>query len=391
MGKLISEMDSKERRFGSGYISGMLSIAMAGVGLATVLCLMYPQLLTVSEARTHYNVPLIRFAVQIDLIAAFLLGCISVTLRSNKILGFVGMLIVLAATLLGGSQALMRLEMESDLYFGLDFFVLNLILLGSIFIPLERLFKKNDQYIFRDDWHEDLFYFFIGSLFVQALTFLSLTPALTILNATPWAGGLRKAIASQPGWLQFIEIMFLTDLVQYWFHRAFHEVPCLWRFHAIHHSAKKMDWIAGSRMHFIEIILLRAFTTLPMYVMGFAESPLYAYIFFVYLMSVFVHSNIRFHFGFLQYIIATPRFHHWHHGKEEEAFDINYAVHFPILDRLFGTYHLPGDRWPKEYGVNDDSVPSGYLRQFAYPFQRPQPKADHPTPPSPPTVQSPSE
>ena len=196
MGKVISEMDSKERRFGSGYISGMLSIAMAGVGLATVLCLMYPQLLTVSEARTHYNVPLIRFAVLIDLIAAFLLGCISVTLRSNKILGFVGMLIVLAATLLGGSQASMRLEMESDLYFGLDFFVLNLILLGSIFIPLERLFKKNDQYIFRDDWHEDLFYFFIGSLFVQALTFLSLTPALTILNATPWAGGLRSLLRS---------------------------------------------------------------------------------------------------------------------------------------------------------------------------------------------------
>ena len=80
-----------------------------------------------------------------------------------------------------------------------------------------------------------------------------------------------------------------------------------------------MDWIAGSRMHFLEIILLRPFTTLPMYVLGFAESPLFAYIFFVYLMSVFVHSNIRFHFGL------------WHHGIEKEAIDVNYAVHIPFL------------------------------------------------------------
>jgi len=368
--KLFKEMDSGERQLGSGYISGMLSIVLAVIGLATVLCLMYPQLLTVSDARAHYNVPLIRLAVHVVLIAGFVTGCISITLRHSKTLGFVGMSIVLAATLLGGSQASKRLETESDIYFGLDFFVLNLILLGAIFIPLERLFRKNDQTIFRDEWREDLFYFFVGSLFVQALTFLSLTPAFTILKVTPWAGGIRQAIANQPGWLQFVEIMFLTDLVQYWFHRAFHEVPWLWRFHAIHHSAKKMDWIAGSRMHFMEIVLLRAFTTLPMYVMGFAESPLYAYIFFVYLMSVFVHSNIRFHFGFLQYIIATPRYHHWHHGTEAEAIDINYAVHFPILDRVFGTYHLPPDRWPTGYGVTDNSVPSGYLKQFMHPFRR---------------------
>lgn len=372
MKHLTSEMDSDQRHVGSGYISGMASIFLGGIGLATVLCLMYPQLLTVENAREHYNVALIRIAVHLVLIAGFLFGLLSVTLRQNRILGFVGMCTVLLATLIGGSQAAQKLETESDLYFGLDFFVLNLILLGAIFIPIERVFKKNDQPIFRDQWREDLFYFFIGSLFVQALTFLSLTPAMSLIKLTPWAANVRAMIASQPGWLQFIEIMFLTDLVQYWFHRAFHEVGWLWRFHAIHHSAKKMDWIAGSRMHFIEIILLRAFTTLPMYVMGFHEGPLYAYIFFVYLMSVFVHANIRFHFGFLQHIIATPRFHHWHHGVEREAININYAVHFPILDRMFGTYHMPGDRWPDGYGVMDDSVPRGYLKQFVYPFQRPK-------------------
>ena len=202
------------------------------------------------------------------------------------------------------------------------------------------------------------------------LTYLSLTPSLVVLAQTEWAAGFRSRIASQPIVLQFFEIMFFTDLVQYWFHRAFHRIPWLWRFHAVHHSAKHLDWIAGSRMHFFEVVLLRAFTTLPMYVLGFSEPALYAYIFFVYLISVFVHSNLRFRFRWLQHFMATPRFHHWHHGIDKEAIDINFAVHFPILDRLFGTYYLPEEKWPTGYGIAGHPVPSGYWRQFLYPFQR---------------------
>lgn len=363
-------MDSDDRKFGSGWISGMLSLVLAVVGLATVLCLLYPQLLTVADVRGYYNVALVRVALHVVLIAAFLCGALSVTLRQSKVLGFAGMTLVLVATLMGGSRASSRMDGESDIYFGLDFFLLNLILLGTLFIPIERLFKKRDQPIFRAEWREDMFYFFISSLLVQSLTYLSLAPSLTILAKTEWASGIRSVIASQPVLLQFVEIMFFTDLVQYWFHRAFHEVPWLWRFHAVHHSARHMDWIAGSRMHLFEIILLRAFTTIPMYALGFSEAALYGYIFFVYLLSVFVHSNLRFHFGPLQYVLATPRFHHWHHGIEREAININYAVHFPLLDRLFGTYHMPGDEWPEGYGIAGHPVPLGYWKQFWYPFKR---------------------
>ena len=163
--------------------------------------------------------------------------------------------------------------------------------------------------------------------------------------------------------------MFLTDLAQYWFHRTFHKIPALWKFHAVHHSAQAMDWLAGSRMHVIEVILMRSFTTLPMYVMGFAEAPLYAYVFFVYLLSVFIHANIRIPFGFLQYFIATPRFHHWHHGIEEEAIDKNFAIHFPVIDMVFGTFHMPGDRWPEGYGIGGHPVPKGFWNQLRYPFR----------------------
>ena len=163
--------------------------------------------------------------------------------------------------------------------------------------------------------------------------------------------------------------MFLTDFVQYWFHRTFHKIPWLWNFHAVHHSAQAMDWLAGSRMHVVEVLLMRATTTLPMYVMGFAAGPLYAYIFFVYLLSVFIHANLRINFGIMNCIIATPRFHHWHHGIEEEAIDVNFAIHFPVIDMMFGTFHMPGSRWPEGYGVGGHPVPKGFIKQFFYPFR----------------------
>lgn len=48
---------------------------------------------------------------------------------------------------------------------------------------------------------------------------------------------------------------------------------------------------------------------------------------------------------------------------------MNFATTCPRLDWRFGTHHL-ADRWPSGYGVGGHPVPSGHLKQFAYPFQR---------------------
>jgi sterol desaturase/sphingolipid hydroxylase (fatty acid hydroxylase superfamily) len=163
--------------------------------------------------------------------------------------------------------------------------------------------------------------------------------------------------------------MILTDLVQYWFHRAFHRVPFLWGFHAVHHSTRSMDWLAGARMHFIEIVALRGVTSLPLLTFGFTPSAMQAYIAIVYVYSSLIHANLRGDFDRLGRWVVVPRFHHWHHGMEAEAIDVNFAIHFPWLDRLFGTFHLPKGRWPMAYGV-PEAVPPGYRAQFAYPFRR---------------------
>ena len=360
--------EKQDRKFGTGWISGVLALALAMAGLITVLCIRFPNLLTTPMLREQLDVGLVRLALHFDLILGFLLAVLNLALRRQKIMGFTAVTGILIATLLGGSRAESSGVFDHGIYFGLDWFLLNLAFLGIVFIPLERLFARlPEQSIFRQDWRADLFYFLVNSLLVQSLTYLSLKPALTIVAHTQWTD-LRTLMASQPVWLQFIEIMVLTDLVQYWVHRIFHQVPFLWRFHAVHHSAKTMDWMAGSRMHLVEIVALRGFTVIPMYALGYAEPALKAYILYVFLHSTFIHANVRFDFGFLKHVIATPQFHHWHHGIEQEAIDVNFAVHFPLLDRLFGTHHLPGKAWPTGYGVGGHPVPDGYWRQLAYPL-----------------------
>ncbi|MEM9702011.1 MAG: sterol desaturase family protein [Planctomycetota bacterium] len=393
------ECPPEKRRLGTGWLAGVVGLALSLLGLGAVLCLRYPWLLTMSDARAHYPVDWVRYATLAVLAGGFAAGLLSLALRGWKPLGVTAITAALAATLLGGAGAEHTAGPETWKWsVGLDWFLLNLTFTGLLFIPLERLFgrQKDPLPTFRAEWREDLFYLLISSLLVQALAFLSLSPVFRLRDWTMEFGfwtELRGWIAAQPAILQFLEIMFLTDLVQYWVHRAFHQYPWLWRFHAVHHSAETLDWLAGSRMHLCEVVALRGLTVVPMYLLGFGEGPLYAYLFFVYLFSTLVHSNLRANRPWLrtpammkfwaiwERLIVTPRFHHWHHGKEAAAIDKNFAVHFPILDRLFGTHHLPAGEgphddgaWPQETGVEgDDPPPKTFTGQFAYPFRRPRP------------------
>jgi sterol desaturase/sphingolipid hydroxylase (fatty acid hydroxylase superfamily) len=360
---------TESTHFGSGWISGVLSTAVGAIGLGAVLCFHYPSLLTMPELRSLYPIPYVRALLHLVLVGSFLLGVLSVWLRQSKALGLTGIGLTLVAALLGGSRVPLDGELTEGPFLGLDWFLLNLIGYSLLFIPLERLFaRRPDQPILRRGWRTDLVYFFVSALLVQITTLLTMKPAMVLFH---WAAypGLQAWIASQPFALQFAGILFLTDLTQYWIHRLFHAVPVLWRFHAIHHSTEAMDWLAGSRLHLVDVAVTRGLTYIPIYLLGFAEAPLFTYVAFVSIQATFIHANIRFEFGPLQWLLATPRFHHWHHGKEREAIDKNFAVHLPMLDWLFGTFHLPKGRWPASYGLaGSKPLPETYVRQFVYPF-----------------------
>jgi sterol desaturase/sphingolipid hydroxylase (fatty acid hydroxylase superfamily) len=361
------------RRFGSGWFAGFFALVLAIAGFGFVVALRWPGWFAMPELAKLRDLPGFRLGVHATLLASYALSLLSLLLRPAKAIGFSALAIGIAAALLGGAEVQPD-EMRSwGVFFGLDFFIVNLAVTGLMFAPIERAFPRHGaQRLFRTEWREDLFYYLVSSMMVQVLTFLAFAPSKAVMAHTGGLAGFRAMVGGQPWILQFIEIMVLTDLAQYWFHRAFHRVPFLWGFHAIHHSAKSMDWLAGARMHFFEIVALRGVTALPMMTLGFLPSALQAYIAVVYVYSSLIHANLRGDFDRLGRWLVVPRFHHWHHGVEKEAIDVNFAIHFPWLDRLFGTYHFPQGRWPEGYGV-PEHVPSGYRAQFAHPFRRRKP------------------
>jgi len=375
--KLRGELESPPalRRFGSGWISGVLGLVLGLAGFGLVLSLRAPSLFSTTELRGLHENPWFRFAMHAILLSGFALSALSLALRRGKILGTCGAAVTILAALLGGSESTAAVANPTPMFLGLDFFVLRILFTGFLFIPLERIFAQHaEQPVFRQEWREDLFYYLVSSLLVQILTFLTFIPAKGLLAVGHFTS-VRGWVGTLPFLIQLAAIMFLTDLVQYWVHRAFHRIPWLWRLHAVHHSARSMDWMAGARMHFLEILALRSTTVIPMFVLGFSPMAVNTYIFIVYLYSTFVHANLSWRFPRLERFFVTPRFHHWHHGIEQEAVDVNFAIHFPLFDRLFGTYHLPKDRWPSGYGLPGHPVPLGYLAQLKYPFQNKEARA----------------
>ncbi len=370
--KLRAELESPSelRVFGTGWFAGTLALALSCAALAIVLVMRQPGLFSVPQLALLHESSWTKPTLFAIMLAAFGLACISLVLRANKLLGTLAVLFTLAASLCGALPQIGDLSGGQHIYFGVDFFILNLVFGGILFIPLERFFPHTDgQAVFRTEWREDLFYYFLSSMFVQILSFTTLAPS-NYLIATGWFNDLRAWIFALPYIVQVIAIMIITDFMQYWLHRGFHTVPALWKFHSVHHSAQSLDWIAGTRMHVIEIMILRAFTATPAFVLGFAPAALQTYLLIVYVYSTFVHANLNWRLGGIEKFLVTPRFHHWHHGIEKEAIDVNFAIHFPLYDRLFGTYHMPEGRWPSGYGVGGHPVPKGYWQQFLYPFKR---------------------
>ena len=359
-----------EFRFGEGRISGVLGVVLGALSLLAVLCFHFPELLTTPELRAVYPMPVVRGVLFAALLASLGLGLVSTVLQGRFGLGLAGVGLAGAAILLGGAWVEVEGPVASPRYVGLDWFVLDLLVLALVFVPLERIFARlAEQPILRQGWRTDLAYFFVSHLLVQVTVLLTMAPA-TLLLARFVHGGFQAAVASQPLALQFLQALLCADLFQYAVHRTFHRVPWLWRFHAVHHSSQQMDWLAGSRLHLFDVVVTRAVSFVPLFVLGFSEPAVLAYLFFVSFHAVFIHANVRFRLRPLRWFVVTPIFHHWHHAAEPEAVDVNFAVHLPWIDRLLGTAYLP-ERWPAHYGVAGEPVPEGWVTQLVHPFRKP--------------------
>ena len=245
----------------------------------------------------------------------------------------------------------------------------SLLICALIFVPLEHMLAlRTQQKIFRKGIGTDVIYAVVNGAFLKICMFLMAAAAMSA-SASLVPATVTTTVGGQATWLQVIEIIILADLGVYASHRAFHAVPALWRFHAIHHGIEELDWIVAFRAHPVDQIVTKAVSLLPVFFLGFSSEAIAVYVIIATGHALLLHANVRMNFGPLKWVIASPQFHHWHHADQRDAYDKNFASHLAIIDALFGTLHIPGSRMPEKYGV-DEPIPTDYIGQHSYPFVR---------------------
>lgn len=354
---------------GEGKSCAYLAITFAALSMLTVLAIQFPTYLTVAELRGVYGpyIAVIRLALQGAMLGGAGLALFSLY-RGKKVWpSSIALGLLAFAQLMGGADTPVGELQAAPISAGVDWLIISALTVGFVFAGIEKLAPvKADQPLLRDQWVLDMKYFVINHL---ALGFFVIVTNNALNAFFGWAQvpGVSAFVSGINPVVQFVMIMVLIDLVQYWGHRLFHTVPFLWKFHAVHHSTERMDWLASSRMHILEPIVMRIAMLAPIFVLGFNQQVVNAYALFVAFQAIVLHANLKLELPWLERVLVLVRHHHWHHANDERAHNTNYAIHFPVLDRMFGTM-CKVEGWPEEYGISED-MPDTVLGQAAYSFK----------------------
>ncbi len=249
-----------------------------------------------------------------------------------------------------------------------------------IISPLEKIFYMRRQELFRKNFITDVLYLFISGIlpsFLLVVTTSAIILFFRVALPTQWF----NYVQSFPVSVRILAIIIAGDFGFYWAHRWAHEIPFIWRIHCIHHSPTEVDWLVATRVHPLEVVFLRSISFIPVCALGLvdfsgdqADLSSLLLLSFNNFWGIFIHANVKFRFGWLEHVISTPHFHHWHHANDSAlVINKNYAALLPVYDRLFDTLHQPKNHFPAKYGI---SIPlhKGLFKQLAYPifclFQR---------------------
>jgi sterol desaturase/sphingolipid hydroxylase (fatty acid hydroxylase superfamily) len=350
---------------------GIAGFALAVLSLLAVLAFHFPEYLTTPELRRRYDVEWLRRLLLAALVVSGALALLQLLLGRVRWLAGATFALVLVSAALGGHAVPVDPDFPDHTpYIGLDFLVLDLLGSALLFVFIEKARPlRPQQPVFREAWQTDLAHFAVIHLLVGLLMLATNGFAHRVV-AWAEADVLQATVQALPFPVALLAAALVADLVQYGAHRCFHEVPWLWRFHAVHHSVRTMDWLAGSRLHLFEVLVTRSLVLAALLLAGFTRGVIDAYIVIVGFHAVLNHANVNLRLGPLRHLLVTPAYHHWHHASEAAAIDRNYAAHFPFIDLLFGTQVRGAPDWPTRYGVVEDDVPDGFWAQTLHPFRK---------------------
>ena len=254
--------------------------------------------------------------------------------------------------------------------------VVGFVVLTIVFRLLE-LTRSPDKRLrlFRSGYLTDLAYWLFTPLVTRTATAVAVAIAVAPFAYLIWGRLDRELIihgfgpmARLPLWAQAIALLVIGDFIGYWMHRAFHRER-LWRFHAVHHSSEQLDWLSSVRLHPVNDIVMRVASAAPLLLTGLAPIALAGITPLLTLLAIALHANVDWDWGPLRAIVASPRFHRWHHTGEAEGGNSNFAGLFPLWDVLFGTYYMPKDARPARFGT-ETAVPASLIGQLVFPFRR---------------------
>lgn len=201
----------------------------------------------------------------------------------------------------------------------------------------------------RDRWRHGLRNVIVGALNAVLV-------ALVFVWAWKWVAGWatshRFGVLNWlhlTGWPAAVVGMLLFDVWTYWWHRAAHEQPGLWRFHRVHHSDAQMDVTTANRFHVVEIGLssLLRLAVIPLAGLQFWHVALYETL--LQACVQWQHANVALSPAaerMLRWVLVTPGMHKVHHSRERPDTDSNYASLLSVWDRIFGSFRLrprPGE------------------------------------------------
>lgn len=241
-------------------------------------------------------------------------------------------------------------------------------IMALLFTAIEQLFALHrTQPVFRQGYKTDILHFFLSRLLVNfGFAFISAV-LLSSVATSEWLKPIRSWIATLSLGIQLPLALSISLFFNYWDHRLAHTWKWRWRLHSIHHTTTEMDWLATARLHPLDQILHRSVSHLPIVLLNFSVvhtvAPVLA---LLALMAIFNHANVRITFPpVINRILTTPQYHHWHHAAKPH--NKNFGAMSPIMDWIFGTYYLPKNRWPSEYGIST-KISQNYWAHLTTPF-----------------------